>query len=233
MASSFGVVEDKLREAKFFLDQLSNATRLSFEADCYFRAFASATRSVTFAMQASLKGVPGFKVWYYSAQQQLKTDPLAPFFVGIKNELVHTGASPLNRVSFDHLRENLARQLHGGHQGHVLVLPDPQRRDSTLLVDAVEASEQYFTSLVSVVYECYSEFKTVVDARWYFTEASFDSRGASFEDAVVELGFPPTWTAGIPVGPEAWRALRSQQPPCLVNDLFERFLGKTISDPDE
>jgi hypothetical protein len=233
MSSSFGVVEDKVREAEFFLTQLRNTSRLSFEAGCYFSAFVSASRSVTFAMQTSLKGVPGFKDWYHSAQKQLKTDPLAPFFVEIRNEMVHTGANPLNRVSLDHLREDLTRQLHGSCRGHVLVLPDAQRRDSTILVDAVEACEQYFTSLVSVVYECYSEFKTVVDGRWYFTEANFSSMGKTFEDAVIELGFPPTWAACAPGGPEAWRVIRSQQPACLVNDLFDRFLGKTIPDPDE
>lgn len=233
MASSFGVVEDKLREAEFFLAQLCNTSRVSFEANCYFSAFVSATRSVTFAIQASLKGVPGFKVWYESAQKQLKTDPQAPFFVEIRNEVVHKGGNPLNRVSLDHLREDLARQLHGDRRGHVLVLPAAQRRDSTVLVDAVEVCEQYFTSLVSVVYECYSVFKTVVDPQWYFTEANFSSTGKSFEDALVELGFPPNWTAGIPVGPEAWRVIRSRQPSCLVNDLFDRFLGKSIPDPDE
>jgi hypothetical protein len=232
MASSFGAVEDKLFEAEFFLAQLRDTSRLSFEANCYFSAFVSATRSVTFAMQASLKGVPGFKNWYDSAQKQLKTDPLAPFFVEIRNELVHTGVNPLNRVSLDHLREDLTRQLHGDRRGHVLVLPDGHS-DSTVLIDAVEACEQYFTSLVSVVYECYSAFKAVVDPRWYFTEANFDSMGKTFEDAVAELGFPPNWAAGIPVGPQAWRVLRSQQPPCIVNDLFDRLLEKRIPDPDE
>lgn len=91
MSSSFGVVEDKLREAEFFLAQLRGTSRVSFEANCYLSAFVSATRSVTFAIQASLKGVPGFKDWYESAQKQLKTDPLAPFFVEIRNEVVHKG----------------------------------------------------------------------------------------------------------------------------------------------
>jgi hypothetical protein len=158
---------------------------------------------------------------------------LAPFFLEIRNEVVHTGTNPLNRVSLDHLRDDLARQLHGGRRGHVLVLPDAQRPDSTVLFDAVEACEQYFSSLVSVVYECNLVFKTIVNGRWYFTEANFSSLGKTFEDALVELGFPRTWTAGMPIGPEAWRALRLQQPPCLVNDLFDRFLGKTIPDPDE
>jgi hypothetical protein len=232
MARSFGVVENKLREAEFFLDKLRNETRESFEADCYFSAFVSAARSVTFAMQASLKGVPGFLDWYTSAQGQLKADPLAPFFVEIRNEVLHAGMSPLNRVPLEHLRDDLARQLRADHRGHILVVPDERRGDSTVLVDAVDACGQYFLSLVSVVYECYSAFKTVVDGRWYFTEANFGLLGKTFEDALVELGFPRTWTAGIPIDPEAWRALRAQQPPCLLNDLFDRFLGKTITDPD-
>jgi hypothetical protein len=222
MASSFGVVEDKLREAEFFLSKLRDASHMSFEANCYFSAFVSSARSVTFAMQASLKGVPGFEDWYDGAQKRLKTDPLAPFFVEIRNEVVHTGANPLNRVSLDHLHEDLARQLRGDRR-HVIVLPNAQLRNSTNLVDAVEACERYFTSLVSVVYECYLAFKSIVDARWHFTEANFRSLTKSFEDALVELGFPPTWAEGIPIGPDAWRALRSQQPPCLVNDLFDRF----------
>lgn len=233
MANSFEVVEDKLREAEFFLAQLRNTTRLRFEADCYFSAFVSAARSVTFAMQASLKSVAGFEDWYAKAQNQLKTDSLAPFFVEIRNDVVHTGANPLNRVTFEHLREDLARQLKEERRGHILVLPDTMRRGSTALVDGTEACEQYFTSLVSVVYDCYTTFKTTVDARWYFTEVNFCSIGLSIEDALVELGFPPTWFSGGPIGPDAWRVLRSQQPPCLVNDLFEKYLGKTIPDPDE
>ena len=233
MASSFEVVEHKLREAEFFLTRLRNTSRLNFAAGCYFSAFVSAARSVTFATQASLKGVPGFKDWYDSAQKQLKTDPLAPFFVEIRNEVVHTGANPLNRVSLNHLREDLARQMHVDREGHVLVLPDAQRQGSTVLVDAVDACEQYFASLVSVVYECYSGFKTVVDGRWYFTEANFSTMCKTFEDAVVELGFPPAWAACAPAGPDGWRVIRSQQPPCLVNDLFDKYLGKTIRDPDE
>src|SRR4051794_32192708 len=99
MSSSFGVVEDKLREADFFLSQLRNSPLIGFEANCFFSAFVSAARSVTFAMQASLTGVPGFKEWYQGQQTRLKTDRLAPLFVEIRNEVIHTGVNPLNCVS--------------------------------------------------------------------------------------------------------------------------------------
>lgn len=233
MASSFGVVEDKLCEAEFFLNQLRIADCLSFESNCYFSAFVSASRSVTLAMQASMNGVPGFKEWYDGAQNNLKTDPLAPLFLEIRNSVVHTGMNPLNRVTPEHIRDDLARQLRQGDRGHVLVLPAKQKCDSTVLVNAVAACEQYFSSLVNVVYECYSVFKTIVDSRWHFTESHFSSLGLTFEDALTELGFPRTWAAGLPIGPEAWKSLRLQQPPCLVNSLFERYLGKTIPDPDD
>jgi hypothetical protein len=232
MASSFGVVEDKLREADFFLSQLRESELLSFESDCYFSAFVTAARSVTDAMCVSMKGVQGFKVWFDEALKSLKTDPLVPFFVEIRNEVVHEGLNPLNRVSFENLRDDMSWQLRG-NRSHVLVLPDARRRDATVVVNAVAACDQYFTSVVSVVYDCYSAFKPVVDARWYFTEANFKVRGLGLEDALVELGFPPTWFAETLVGPEAWRTLRSQQHTCLLNDLFDKYLGKTIADPDE
>ena len=114
MASSFGVVEDKLREADFFLAHLCESERLSFESDCYFSAFVTAARSVTDAMRVSMKGVPGFKAWFDEALKRLKTDPLAPFFVEIRNEVVHEGINPLNRVSLEHLRDDLSRQLRKG-----------------------------------------------------------------------------------------------------------------------
>ena len=59
MSRSFGLVDDKLAEAAFFFERLES-TQNMFEARCYLSAFASASRSVTFAMQASLVGVEGF-----------------------------------------------------------------------------------------------------------------------------------------------------------------------------
>ncbi|MGA2207716.1 MAG: hypothetical protein ABSG10_13395, partial [Terracidiphilus sp.] len=62
MSQSFGIVEEKLREAEFFLDALHAAPRSSFEARCLFSAFVSAARSVTLALQATMKDIDGFSV---------------------------------------------------------------------------------------------------------------------------------------------------------------------------
>lgn len=232
MSSSFGVVEDKLREAEFFLLKLREAKRQRFEADYYFSAFVTATRSVTDAMRASMEGVPGFEEWFAGALQRLKTDPMAPFFVEIRNRVVHQGVNPLNRVTPEHLREYLFRQL-GGDRRHVLVVPDASRREHTVLADATSACEQLFSSVVGVVCGCYLRFLTIVDPRWYFTEANFADRGLTLHDALAELGFPSGWAVASPGGPEEWRALRAQQPQCSLNDLFEKYVGKSIPDPDE
>jgi hypothetical protein len=233
MAHSFGVVEDKLREAEFFLERLRVSSWLSFEARCYFSAFVSAARSVTLALQASLRGVAGFDTWYEEAQRQLKTHPLAPYFVEIRNHVIHTGINPLNQVTLEHLREHLSRQFNQHRRSHVLVLPHAQNDQATVLVDAVQASTLYFISLVGVIFECYRQFKEVVDARWHYTQQNFEAMGKTFEDAISEMGFPPAWAACAPSGTERWRALRLQQPQCQINDLFQKYLGQQIDDPDD
>jgi hypothetical protein len=57
--------------------------------------------------------------------------------------------------------------------------------------------------------------------------------GRTFEDAVVELGFPPEWASCVPMEFGAWKALRLQQPPCQINDIFRKYLDRTIPDPDD
>ena len=235
MARSFGVVEEKLQEAEFFLEKFGSTGPLDTEARYYFSAFVSACRSVTFALQASLTGVTEFDAWYESARDQLKTDPLAPYFLEVRNDVIHTGTNPLNRVGFEHLREHLSRQIRTSNRSHVLVVPSSHSVNSGDLVDAILASTNYFESLVTVVFECYRRFLTTVDPRWYFTEAHFRTMGKTLGDALAELGFPPEWIEAVARRGEgeAWRVLRAQQPRCQINDLFARHLRQGIPDPDD
>src|SRR5271169_6036171 len=167
MAQSFGVVEDKLREADFFLDRLRASNPLTYEARYYFSAFVSAARSVTLTLQATMSGVEDFESWYRGVQDQLKADPLSPLFVEIRNDAIHKGLNALNQVPVDHLRQYLSNQLYNQGRSHVLVLPNLQSGRSDL-VDASQVCTAYLRSLVDVVFECYDRFRCVVDPRWYF-----------------------------------------------------------------
>jgi hypothetical protein len=232
MSQSFGIAEEKLREAEFFLDELCKTKRLSFQARCFFSAFASAARSVTLALQATMSDVDGFSDWYEQAQARLKLDPLARFFVEIRNDSIHKGLNPLDRVTMEHLREDLSLQLRRRAPSHVVVLPDQRAENGTVLADADQISSEYFKSLVAVVLDCYERFRSVVDPRWHLTRDNFQAMNKSFEDAVEELGFPRIWASFVSNETEGWRMLRSQQPACLVNDIFLRYAGRSIPDPD-
>jgi hypothetical protein len=232
MSQSFGIVEEKLREAGFFLDKLGSAGTLSLESKFYFSAFVSAARSITLALQATLNETDGFVAWYEQAQARMKLDPIAKYFVEIRNDSVHKGRNPLGQVTLEHLRENLLQQFSRPRPSHVIVMPDVTTKDGTILADAVQVSAEYFKSLVGVIFDCYDRFRRVVDPRWYFTRENFESRGKTIEDALEELGFPRTWLSGAISETDGWKILRRQQPACLVNDIFWHYIGRTISEPD-
>lgn len=233
MSQSFGIVEEKLREAEFFLDKLNSADSLSLESKFYFSAFVSAARSITLALQATLNETDGFVAWYEQAQARLKLDPIARFFIEIRNDSVHKGRNPLGQVTLDHLRENLLQQFSRPRPSHIIVMPDVTTEDGTILADAFQVSAEYFKSLVEVIFDCYVRFKRVVDPRWYFTRENFESKGKTIEDALEELGFPSTWLSGGMSETDSWQILRRQQPACLANDIFWHYIGHTISDPDQ
>ena len=226
MKRSFGLVEEKLREAEYFLRLLSESERHSQEAKYCFSAFASASRSVTFALQACLKGVSGFEEWYSSAQSFLKADLLAPHFVEFRNSIQKTGENPIGRVDTGNLRHYLAVQLNGNAPRHVLVHPATKE-----MVDAVDACDAYLVSVARVVYDCYVNFLTIVDPQWYFTREVFEDAGKTFNDALQELGYPSSWGDALPLNADGWSLLRSQQPSCAINDIFHARVGQIILGP--
>lgn len=226
MTRSFGLVEEKLREAEYFLDLLSRASRHSQEAKFCLSAFVSASRSVTFALQACLNGTDGFADWYATAQEELKSDSLAPHFVEFRNITQKTGENPIDQVGHAHLRQYLAAQMDGTAPKHVLVHPRTEE-----LVDAVEACTSYLISVTQIVYDCYVRFRTLVDPQWHFTQEAFMSSGKTFGDALKEMGYPSFWADTAPEDADQWRLLSKLQPSCAINDLFQARLGRTVVGP--
>ncbi len=81
MTRSFGLVDYKVQEAEYFLLELRRVgKRADFSAVQFCTsAFVSVARSVTFAMQSSLKGHPEFEAWYTPRQEKLRNDPRRPY----------------------------------------------------------------------------------------------------------------------------------------------------------
>jgi hypothetical protein len=233
MTQSFGIVEEKVFESEFFLEKLRCSSSFTYDSRYYFSAFVSASRSITLSLQATLHGVDEFSNWYEKEREKLKIDPLAPLFVEIRNDVIHKGINVLNRVSIENLREHLFLQLEKKDYSHVMLLRQSGGENGTELVNAMYACDSYFFSLVELIYNCYDKFKVTIDPQWYFTQENFNKNGKGIEDALFEMGFPITWLKSMPDEVNPWRVLRSQQPTCILNELFHRHLGKVILSPDE
>lgn len=237
MARSFGIVEDKLGEADFFFEKFRELSRGNYQS-CYysryyFSAFISASRSVTLALQATMKDVEGFESWYQTVQSGLRSDALAKYFVEIRNDSIHKGINPLNQVALEHLHDYLYWQLNQKKHSPVLIFSGFQSDNMTVIHDALDLSENYFRKLVQLIFDCYEHFRFVIDPQWYFTRENFTAMGKGIQDALAEEGFPPAWALCAPSEEIAWQILRSQQPSCQINDLFQNHLGRKIDGPEE
>lgn len=206
MARSISIVEYKVEQARFFLEQVPRSEYDFFAAQCFTDAFAAACRSITFSMQAVIGEIDGFKQWYAARMDRLKNDRLFRFF----NEY---------RVASTHIGDTVVRggASATGEDGARVVkyffTPIPDLRNVPD-GDVFSICETHFTNLLNLVFDAFTEFLYQLDDRWYLTAENFRRMGKSFDDALAELGFPPEWAAagsGIPDS-EKWRVLRQTQP---------------------
>lgn len=212
---SFGIVEDKIAEADFFLTKLEEAGFAIFNAQCYLNAFLSAARSVTFAIQASIADLEGFAEWYQVVQLELRDDTLARFFLQARNESIHVGLS--------HIRSG---KVKGGKCTYFFQgLFDLDER--TPGDDVITSCNKHLTRLVALVYQCFSEFGYDIDPDMYYTIQNAKRQGRSIEDYEIELGYPAGWTHVEGIAPETrLRILRERLPGVEIDHLFEKYLNK-------
>jgi hypothetical protein len=198
MARSFSLVDSKVSEAAFFLERIPSCGYNMFEMRCYLSAFVSSARTVTFSLQAVLKGMEGFDVWYKQKQAELKEDKLARFFHDF-------------RTANQHLGDNPARAGSGGPGVGPLHWFMPTADISNVPEEDVFTScKQYFVRVLNVIFECYLQFGPHINGKQRYTEEYFSSIGKTIEDAEEELGFPRGWTdIGDPDSiPYRWQLLR-------------------------
>jgi hypothetical protein len=222
MTRSFGLVDYKVQEAEYFLLELKRlAKRLNFGAVQFnASAFVSAARSVTFAMQSCLNGRPAFADWYRPRQERLRKDPLSRFFHEFRTVTQHIG---INVVGGGHHSK-------AGTFYHFLPCPDLPRVPEQ---DVLSACTEYFISVLDLVFDCYVEFRTIIDGQWYFTAENFAVLGKIIADAEEELGFPRNWTdIGDPnAEPYRWELLRREADGCNIEIQFDTWLGKRLPRP--
>jgi hypothetical protein len=224
---SFGLVDDKLCEADFFLEKLAacGGGRPGddgwFAAKCYFSAFTSAARSVTFALQSSLSDLPGFSDWYAGKRTEMRADRLATFFNRARTESQHIGFNPVNAGTSGRGSDGRPRELYWFADVGGAGMELPQE-------DVVTACHAYMVNLVRLVYECYLVFGEDIDPAQYYTLNNLRRRGVSIEDVEEEFGYPRGWT-GLPGATDAQRLevlRRTSMPDSGIDPIFDKYLEK-------
>jgi hypothetical protein len=217
----FGLVDEKVQEADYFLGRILDPDHPFHGIQYDTVAFTAAARSITFAMQASLSGIPDFDAWYPKKQEQMRGDPLARFFHNFRTVSQHVGA---NAVVGGSLRDGKSLYYFGP-------LPDLEKVPD---LDVASACTEYFKSTLEIVYECYVTFPALINGQWRFTKEHYASMGKTIEDAEEELGFPRGWTEVSGYDDDTrWFYLRKEADGCNIQDLFVEWLDKRVPYPDD
>ena len=222
---SFQIVEYKIAETDFFLMKLKESTCSTarfFDARNYLSAFLSASRSITFVLQAAMKDIPNFEEWYELHQNKLKHNDLARYFVEVRNLSQKVGYYPLTsgRIFRD---ENNKRQV--AYFFDYLNYND-EFQSSIPQEDILTACTKYFILILELVCDCFKNFGNIIDPVQYFVY-SITEGGKSLEDIEEELGYPRGWTGvdGIP-NEERIQILRQEfEKDIKIDCVFEKYLG--------
>ena len=221
---SFGIVEDKIKETDFFLSKLEESTRnqdFFLGARFYLSAFTSASRSITFSLQAAMKGIPDFKNWYEQHQNILKQNDLAKYFVEVRNLSQKVGYYPLSSGRIFRDEENQIQV-----QYFFDYFLDEKIDGLIPKDDVITACKKYFVLLLELISDCFKTFGYIIDPVEYFVYI-ITAGGKSFDDIEEELGFPRKWTdiEGI-LYEERVKMLRHHfEKDVTIDYVFEKYLG--------
>lgn len=86
---------------------------------------------------------------------------------------------------------------------------------------------QYLTSLIQIVFECFSRFGPIIDPDMYYTLDNLKLLGKTIEDIEEELGFPRGYTDVGGNDYDRLFHLRKTQPETQIDRMFQKYLNKT------
>lgn len=221
---SFDLVDFKVLEAHYFLEKMKGFVVYP-EINFLFSSFVSANRSITFCLQAVLKGLDGSEPWYATHQKNLKSDPTSSFFVEARNLSQKVGVVPISGGS-----------THKNENGDLVCThyfdrsnPDFKKMPKQ---DVVTTCQKHFTKILDIVFDCYVRFGVHIDPHQYLTQEYFHYIGKSIDDADEEIMGIRGYTH-VEGWPEAyrWNALRNKMPGCRISELFIDILNKDKPHP--
>ena len=229
---SFGIVEFKLAEADFFMELLA-AERDPVAAEFYLSAFLSAARSVTFALQASLHGSPGFSEWYRAKQDSLRSNQVAAWSVTARNSSQKMGETFIRSASIKggsvrFLDRSVFRREETVYDGVARILLERQLGKTTGETldgeDIVTKCCRHLVTLVNVVHECFQVFGSIIDPEQYYTQQNLKRLQKSIEQCEIDLGLPAGWSApGSEL--DRLRRLRHEAGEPEIDHIFCKYLG--------
>jgi hypothetical protein len=212
----FETVDFKVLEAEFFLSKVREAGYNVFETKCYVSAFVSATRTITYSLQAVLRPYKGFGEWYDLKRNALKNDSICKFFHTLRNVNQHIGDDLID-----------AGTVYNGVAMNFFV-PNPDIPEVPAC-DVLTACEHYFIILLDIIFECYQIFGALIDARRYFTEENFAASDKTIKDALEELGYPRDWFDIDGLEPSVkWYLIEREIIGCEIDHLFQKYLNKSL-----
>ena len=223
MARSFGIVEKKLEESEFFLTKLEetiDSWPMSEEPQFYLSAFASATRSITFTLQASISDIPEFKEWYKKHQELLKASKLARYFLEARNLSQKVGYYLIGR----------GKSYKTGNGEHKMLLFFQHFSDSQLDYipeeDILTSCKTYFKLLLNLILDCYKVFGSIIDPELFFTYENLMNTNKSIEDFEEQAGYPRGWT-NLPDFSihDRIELIARNQPKPTIDWIFKSYLG--------
>ncbi|MCC5965748.1 MAG: hypothetical protein JJU24_06390 [Natronohydrobacter sp.] len=221
---TFDHVDNKLFESDFFLQKMEEEDFNMFAMRCYFSAFVSSTRSVTFAIQASMKGTEGFPEWYEIIRQKLRDDQLARFF--------HECRTDDQKLGFNHV-------VGGVFDGRTprFWFGEPERGRYKFLpeIDVLSACRKYMVKMCEIVDSAYERFGIEIDPDQRYTPAGLKKVGMSIEDLEDYLGFPRLYSK-VSEDSEEELELRLASlvrgvPRSAVKPLLMRYLDRPLNYP--
>jgi len=219
MSGSFDWVDDKLYEADFFLEQMESHRNDWNHVRYCFSAFVSAARSVTFSLQAVMRGYDGFAEWYQDEQSRLADSPLARFFVKVRNETQKQGRNPVNSA---HSQPSASGEF---HVSYFFLDWSEDSEVSMLDQDVHDACRIHMTSIVSLIHQCYLKFGDQIDPQQYYTVENLDKLGKTVDDVMMEvMGVPPGYVS-YDDPEDVLRQIRRQMPVPSIDPLFVKYLG--------